>query len=836
MMDTKMVHGMVIVVMIMLGNFRVCGQQKIPEGVEEYYSRFHTSNVMGIDALRHWILVRHWNPYGKNDMDVINLQTGKTQRLPQADSYTFTTENKMVMFRAGKAVLFKDLLTGQEKEMTGSYIVNILPAARKVVLYEKEAKVLLVCDTEGNILIHKNQINKVEVDKDHQVVLATDAEKWFRLNLTSFDMKTTKIENPLEWFRSSDHVARGLFLQDNGVILMEWNTKKESLLRINIEVPNGFTIATHYPLYTEIREDRYLILPLVKKIAPQTNLVQISYSNMNGRYKVPFRQIAVFDLIKKEWKHLPGTEDLFFTQDFVNESGDFIHYDKVTSNRDTLNNNRTKISLVKKYGEKSIALRNPYYNKDNFKYDVFTNKMLYFEEGKWWIHDLTTDSLALSSLPENVTWRSDIYSGLSDEPQAAAVPWTEKGVYILQEKYDLYLLNLANNSWRKLTSGRADNIRYSVYRSRDDLENRRQEPYIIKMFNTSNYNSGFAILQPNGTLKKEVYGNFVVKDAWLREQSLLYTTESYQQPFEIHWQSKKINKTLYKSEGITEGKLPVLKKELFQYRVQNGKKLNAVLLYPSNYDSGKIYPMVVDVYENNAREILSYRIPHLRDGRGFNCMHYIYQNYFVLLPDLDYETGNVGEAIVNSVVAVTREAKERAPIDSSKIAIIGSSFGGYESTLLIGMTDIFKTAVAGVAVVDLPRATMSYIRDFKQPEFWRVERQQHRMDKNLFGNWPLYLENSPIYHLPKVTQPVLLWTGKEDGNINPDQSRAYFLGLQRLGKKGVLLEYPEEGHNIMEKNRQSDLNVKVWEWLDYFLKEKTPAPWLAPLLQKAVPH
>lgn len=833
-MATSVLHRLVILLIIFTGNTELFAQEKTAEAADDHYRKFYTSNVLGIDSLRQWILVNHRNPYGKNEMEAVELQTGRRMLLPQADSYSFTGAQKIVLSIVDKSVMFKDLVTGSETEIAGSYVVNFLPETGKVVLHEKEKKVLLVCDTAGKILLRKNDVHKVRVNNAHRTVLATISNGWVCLNLVSLNTKTIDTDHEVEWFESTGDTAWGLKLKDEDVILSEWNIAANTLTDTAIAIPAGFKLPDGYGLYTEIKKDRFFVLPLVKITEKQPDLVSISYTNKNNGYKMPFRQLAIYDLEMKKWRRLPGTEDIFFTQDFINENGDFIHYDKVTSNRDTLNNVKTEITLIKNFGEKRIALRNPYFYKANYQYDTSTHKMLYFEGGKWWIHDLVTDTLSAASLPETLEWSSETYSGLSDVPQASAVPSGKKGEYIIQERYDLYLLNLSNNSSKKLTDGRQKNIRYSVYRSEHTAPT-SHFPFLLKMFNMTDFHSGFAYLHANNRVETVVYGDFNVKEAWMSGKSLIYTAHAYQEPLQILRQTGKTKKIIYKSAETAGGQLPKLRKEIFQYTLRNGKKRNAVLLYPASYDDRKKYPLVVNVYEDRTREILTYRIPHLNDGLGFNFLHYVYQGYFVLLPDLDYVPAKVGEAIVNSVVEVTNEAFKRANIDKENIAIVGSSFGGYESTLLIGTTNIFKTAVAGVAVVDLPRTALSYIKDLNRTEFWRIERQQNRLNKNLFGNWQLYLENSPVYHLPNVTRPVLLWTGSEDGNVNPDQSRAYFLGLQRLGKLGVLLEYPGEGHNILGRAKQHDLNVKIWEWLDYYLKGKKDAPWITPLIQKTVP-
>ncbi|WP_317174722.1 alpha/beta hydrolase family protein [Chryseobacterium antibioticum] len=60
------------------------------------------------------------------------------------------------------------------------------------------------------------------------------------------------------------------------------------------------------------------------------------------------------------------------------------------------------------------------------------------------------------------------------------------------------------------------------------------------------------------------------------------------------------------------------------------------------------------------------------------------------------------------------------------------------------------------------------------------------------------------------SSPIMLWTSLKDNNVSPAQTRSYFLGLKRLGKGAVLLEYPLEGHSMIGSESSRDLNVRTW--------------------------
>lgn len=214
---------------------------------------------------------------------------------------------------------------------------------------------------------------------------------------------------------------------------------------------------------------------------------------------------------------------------------------------------------------------------------------------------------------------------------------------------------------------------------------------------------------------------------------------------------------------------------------------------------------------------------------GFNYLHYLLNGYIVLLPDLQYETGNVKNSMLTSLEKSIDSVKILASVDDHNIGIAGLSYGGYETGLALGNSKYFKTGVAGVMVSDLVSLALSNSEINTTPNYMRVENQQFRMNSNVFDDWKNYWEHSPIYYLKSVEAPVLIWTGLKDKNVPPSQSKMFFLGLKRLQKKAVLLEYENETHNMMNPANQLDLNVKIWQWFDYHLKNKSPAAWITPL-------
>jgi dipeptidyl aminopeptidase/acylaminoacyl peptidase len=124
-----------------------------------------------------------------------------------------------------------------------------------------------------------------------------------------------------------------------------------------------------------------------------------------------------------------------------------------------------------------------------------------------------------------------------------------------------------------------------------------------------------------------------------------------------------------------------------------------VLHYPANYEAGKKYPMIVNIYEIRSNGIHNYVVPSPRSP--YNYTNYIQQGFFIFQPDIVYKTNQPGESAAECVIPAVRTVLETGMIDESKIGLMGHSWGGYQTAFLITQTDLFSAAVAGAPLTNL---------------------------------------------------------------------------------------------------------------------------------------
>ncbi|QGK73182.1 S9 family peptidase [Flavobacterium sp. SLB02] len=157
---------------------------------------------------------------------------------------------------------------------------------------------------------------------------------------------------------------------------------------------------------------------------------------------------------------------------------------------------------------------------------------------------------------------------------------------------------------------------------------------------------------------------------------------------------------------------------------------------------------------------------------------------------------------------------------------MGHSFGGYQTTYIITQTGLFAAAVAGSAVTDLTSYYFTVNWKSGRPTMNYFQKGQLRMMQSPYEIPELYKGNSPLVYADRITTPLLSFTGKEDNHVDWHQSVELYLAMRRLGKKHVMLLYPNEAHSLFNPSNQKDLSLRIQQWFGYYLKGQTPAPWI----------
>jgi dipeptidyl aminopeptidase/acylaminoacyl peptidase len=265
--------------------------------------------------------------------------------------------------------------------------------------------------------------------------------------------------------------------------------------------------------------------------------------------------------------------------------------------------------------------------------------------------------------------------------------------------------------------------------------------------------------------------------------------------------------------------------ELHKWKMFDGKMSEGLLFKPENFDSTKKYPVIFYFYEKNADTRYNYRVP-APSASTINIPYFTSNGYLVFDPNIYYKTGQPGEDAYNAIVSAARYLSKMKWVDSTKMAIQGQSWGGYQVSYLVTRTNMFAAAGAGAPVSNMTSAYggvrwgSGLIRQFQ------YERSQSRIGATLWQKPDLYIKNSPLFKADKVKTPLLIMHNDKDDAVPWYQGIEYFTALKRLGKPVWMLQYNDEVHNLAERRNRKDLSIRLAQFFDHYLKGAPMPVWM----------
>lgn len=265
--------------------------------------------------------------------------------------------------------------------------------------------------------------------------------------------------------------------------------------------------------------------------------------------------------------------------------------------------------------------------------------------------------------------------------------------------------------------------------------------------------------------------------------------------------------------------------ELFKWKTFKGKNAEGILYKPEDFDSGKAYPLILYFYEKLSDSLYKYNPPSPTPSR-LNISFFVSRGYLVFTPDIAYTIGHPAQSAFDYVVSAAKALARNKWVDEKNIGIQGQSWGGIQVAQLITKTDMFKAAWAGAPVANMTSAYGGIRWESGSNRQFQYEKTQSRIGATLWEKPELYIENSPLFHLPKVKTPLVIMANDADGAVPWYQGIELFTGLRRLGKKVWMLNYNGEAHNLVQRKNRKDIQMRQQQYFDWLLKGEKPARWI----------
>jgi dipeptidyl aminopeptidase/acylaminoacyl peptidase len=435
-----------------------------------------------------------------------------------------------------------------------------------------------------------------------------------------------------------------------------------------------------------------------------------------------------------------------------------------------------------------------------------------------------------------------LYNELNDvpgEPAPYSRPiWVDDKKHVLiSDRFDIWSLDLSGiEAPVNITNGfgRRNNLVLKVLKLDPDAEYlSRKNTIYLSAFNEMTKESGFLTLKQAypadpikmimekasfpGSLTKAKDADVILfqKGTFSCSPELYVTDMSFRQPVKVSVTNPQ------------QGKYNWLTAELVEWTSFDNTVLQGILYKPEDFDPAKKYPMIVYFYERSSEGLYTYNPPAPSPSR-INVTYAASNGYLVFIPDIPYRIGYPGESCYNSVVSGTYSLLNKYSfIDRTRIGLDGQSWGGYQIAWLVTRTDLFSCAYAGAAVSDMISAYGGIRWESGMSRMFQYEKTQSRIGGTLWEKPMFYVENSPIFYVPKINTPLLLMNNDADGAVPWYQGIEFITALRRLNKPAWMLSYNDEAHNLVKRPARKDISIRKMQFFDHYLKG-TPMPyWMA---------
>ena len=251
----------------------------------------------------------------------------------------------------------------------------------------------------------------------------------------------------------------------------------------------------------------------------------------------------------------------------------------------------------------------------------------------------------------------------------------------------------------------------------------------------------------------------------------------------------KLLRELGDSKGPAFDQYDLAKTELVRVKSADGLfDLPMTITYPLHFDPSKKYPVLISIYGGPGAGTVFDRW----NNRGFLTSQWWAKEGLIQVAMDNRSSGHFGKEGMNYIfrqlgkyeiedyMDCARWLRAKPFIDSTKICITGSSFGGYITCMALTYgSDVFNYGLAGSSVTDWRLYDTHY-----------TERYMTRPQDNEEG----YKLTSPLTYVNKYKGLIRIIHGNMDDNVHMQNSIQLINKLEDLDKHFEFMIYPGERH------------------------------------------
>ena len=432
----------------------------------------------------------------------------------------------------------------------------------------------------------------------------------------------------------------------------------------------------------------------------------------------------------------------------------------------------------------------------------------------------------------------DELNDVPDDPSPHGIAgWMDDEKHVLvYDRFDIWSLDLNGNEIPvNITNeyGRRNNIRFRYSKLDTEEESVSSKNVMcLSAFNYETKESGFYNLKPGkpSNPEKLIMDKASFPGSLIKAKSadiLVWQKGTFTHSPELYYSDRNFgNEKRISITNPQQAKYNWGTAELFEWTSFDKQKLQGILYKPEDFDPSKKYPMIVYFYEKSSDGLYFY-MPPAPSASIINRVFAVSNGYLVFVPDIPYVTGYPGQSCYNSVMSGTFALLDKfSYIERDRLGLDGQSWGGYQIAYLVTQTDLFACAYAGAAVSDMISAYGGIRWGTGMSRMFQYEKSQSRIGGTLWDRPLQFIENSPIFWVPKIKTPLLLMHNDADDAVPWYQSIEFITALRRLDKPAWLLSYNDEAHNLLKRPNKKDISIRKMQFFDHYLKGAEMPYWM----------
>ena len=332
-----------------------------------------------------------------------------------------------------------------------------------------------------------------------------------------------------------------------------------------------------------------------------------------------------------------------------------------------------------------------------------------------------------------------------------------------------------------------------------------------------------AITVPGGELRRVAGGKRHVSKLSANDY-VVYSSEAADAPLELfcnRWEGGDERQLSHFNGWWQDRVLPKVEYRSFDVPDGDGgtEKIDGWLLSPGGADAARPGPLLVDVHGGPAAYVQLNFSTHpywqILCSRGWTVLALNAVGSSSYGRDFSERLREKwGELDMPQHMAAVAQLRREGVADDTRLAIIGSSYGGYLSAYAIGHTDDFRAAVVCAPVANM-EAHFATSDSGYYSDAYSTEGEPEDQRK-------LLARLAPMTTIEKVRTPTLFLQGAEDQRCPRAQSEELFVKLRRAGvSTAEMVLYPGGSHHVFGKGKPAhrlDIQRRIVEWLEKWVQ------------------